>query len=547
MNNFINFIEKSQLDYKQYQYDGVEWCINREKKDTDTDNKIYGGIVADEMGLGKTITMIGLMLSHPVRRTLIVLPIILVDQWYDQILKLTGHSTLIYDNNNKSYFKKEDINKASVLITTYNMLSCRNCLLDCVTWDRVIYDEAHHLKNKHTQTFKKALELKRVNCWLITGTPIQNNRNDLFNLLAVLGINQNVYSYRDTCQGRPLVIIDNIFQNIIKNFILKRTKQQVGIELEPIKIVKYQIEWKNEHEKALAEDIHAIIPKATNVVGNPIKEVTQAFRNLNLPIGLIGTIKAKQMCVMGSLLRKNIELFKSRGLIRADYSEALNCSSKIDAIIKHILHNKNNGCGKLIFCQYIEEIDIIKKRLHDSNVDNVYSYDGRNTEKDLLNAIKFADIIIMQIQSSCEGLNLQERFSEIYLGSLHWNPFIEEQALARCHRIGQKKNVILYKFIMKGFKEVQEISLDKYILNKHKQKYKINDTYLKYASTLETKEDLLVTFNLKYNECCVCLENTEFATKCCRQHLCKLCYDVLLKNECPMCRTEDVNINTIVL
>ena len=54
----------------------------------------------------------------------------------------------------------------------------------------------------------------------------------------------------------------------------------------------------------------------------------------------------------------------------------------------------------------------------------------------------------MQIQTGCEGLNLQDNFSEIYFTSPHWNPCVEDQAIARCHRIGQKKTVYVFKFEM---------------------------------------------------------------------------------------------------
>jgi SNF2 family DNA or RNA helicase len=62
-------------------------------------------------------------------------------------------------------------------------------------------------------------------------------------------------------------------------------------------------------------------------------------------------------------------------------------------------------------------------------------------------------VLILQIQTGCEGLNLQENYSEIYFVSPHWNPAVEEQAIARCHRIGQKKEVFVYRFEMGNFVE----------------------------------------------------------------------------------------------
>jgi len=79
-------------------------------------------------------------------------------------------------------------------------------------------------------------------------------------------------------------------------------------------------------------------------------------------------------------------------------------------------------------------------------------------------------VLILQIQTGCEGLNLQENYSEIYFVSPHWNPAIEDQAIARCHRIGQKKKVSIQRFEMSNFlkegedgtKDVDTMTIDNY-------------------------------------------------------------------------------------
>jgi len=65
-------------------------------------------------------------------------------------------------------------------------------------------------------------------------------------------------------------------------------------------------------------------------------------------------------------------------------------------------------------------------------------------------------VIILQIQTGCEGLNLQKNYSEVYFVSPHWNPSVEQQAVGRCHRIGQEKQVYVYRFEMVGFSQQQE-------------------------------------------------------------------------------------------
>ena len=87
-------------------------------------------------------------------------------------------------------------------------------------------------------------------------------------------------------------------------------------------------------------------------------------------------------------------------------------------------------------------------------------------------------MLILQIQTGCEGLNLQEHYSEIYFVSPHWNPAVEEQAIARCHRIGQTKEVSVTRFEMENFikdvdQKVETITVDNYVSSIQDSKIKI--------------------------------------------------------------------------
>ena len=109
----------------------------------------------------------------------------------------------------------------------------------------------------------------------------------------------------------------------------------------------------------------------------------------------------------------------------------------------------------------------------DGGINKICSFDGRTTQcyrNRLINEDN--EVIILQIQTGCEGLNLQKKFSEIYFVSPNWNPFIEEQAIARCHRIGQEKMVNVYRFNMCDINE-ELISMDNYILNIQNEKREI--------------------------------------------------------------------------
>lgn len=454
MKRFHNLLQYSKFNFNKYQYDGVEWCIKNELKPSPP-GKFRGGFIADEMGLGKTIMMIGTMLCNFLPKTLIVVPPVLIQQWTNEIFKATGHKAVLYYGNKKKNITLEMLNSAPIVLTTYNTLIPDKCLLKNIPWNRIIYDEAHHLRNSRTKRFINCRSLRARVRWLVTGTPVQNKKQDFYNLCFAAGMNPTFYLEP---MNLPL---------IINNFILRRTKSQVGINLPSVNKNNCSVEWANVKEKLLSEEIHSLLPNQTGVTSDKRKKLAEIFGQKG---ALTAILRARQSCILPSLMRKTVELFKKLGYIGNEYMEALDYTSKIDAVVNLISENKDNGKGKLIFCHYRDEIDIIKNKLitNGYSKDNVFTYDGRNTKK--LNSILAlveeggTFVLIIQIQTGCEGLNLQANFSEIYFVSPHWNPSIEDQAIARCHRIGQTKPVDVFKFEMNDFAEgTDSITLEKYV------------------------------------------------------------------------------------
>jgi SNF2 family DNA or RNA helicase len=183
-------------------------------------------------------------------------------------------------------------------------------------------------------------------------------------------------------------------------------------------------------------------------------------------IMLLAMLRSRQSCVLPALMKGPIGscvLEDESG----KYLDALEYTSKLDAVVKLILSRRENGKGKIVFCHFIDEIDMIASRLVKEGISRVVTYDGRNSG----NTAKLcdaADVIILQIQTGCEGLNLQKYFSEIYFVSPHWNPAVEDQAIARCHRIGQELEVNVFRFEMEGFDKMDDqvfkpITLEKYV------------------------------------------------------------------------------------
>jgi len=154
--------------------------------------------------------------------------------------------------------------------------------------------------------------------------------------------------------------------------------------------------------------------------------------------------KAKQMCVMGTCNSKKQNLMSGTNVK----------PSKLTSVLDHIIKNHNPNSKMLIFCHFRNEMDAINDKLEEHNIKTA-KIDGRIPSKKerarLLND-QSIEVLLLQLRVGCEGLNLQN-YNEVYFVSPTWNPFIEDQAIARCHRLGQKKAVKVYRFYMQGFEQ----------------------------------------------------------------------------------------------
>jgi SNF2 family DNA or RNA helicase len=469
MNLFEEWLDMNELKRERHQLEAVEWALQRERSETLTKK---GGIIADEMGLGKTIEILGTVYSNKLPNTLIVLPYSLLGQWEKIIVKLFGVQPLIFHGAKRLRLSEEDIKFHPIVITTYGLISLRkeanevaNEVAEAVAeaqvqaanvnplynikWDRIIYDEAHHLRNKKTSVNEGAHMLKSDITWLMTGTPIQNGIKDLYSLFDLLGVNARKLNVKD----------------LIGEYMLRRTKEEAGINLPACHRSIINVDWNYDREKKLADNIHTKLASACSK--------SEEFKLI---------AKAKKICTFPRLMkerRRVLILEGNKGIPKC--IRAIKEASKIESVVKAVLSRKDNGKPKLIFSYFHGEIDEIYSLLRNSGM-NVKKFDGRTSKKERAKILlEPCEVLIGQIEATNEGLNLQA-YKEIYIVSPQWNPAVEDQAIARCHRIGQTDEVQVFHFIMGSLANNDDdangnadanddkITIDQYIVNVQERK-----------------------------------------------------------------------------
>lgn len=457
--SYQSFLEKRGLLYHDYQWQGLEWCLENEKSE-----KMRGGIIADEMGLGKTLLMISTISFNLMMKTLIVVPPVLMNQWREQIFMLTGHKPLVYHGLYKKKILFEDLIQSPIVLTTYHCISISPKdpvarLLHKVKWNRVIFDEAHHMRNNKTSVFLGAFNLRAKIRWFLSGTPLQNRINDMSNLFVLLG-------HKGLMSNKHLL-------SLLNEKMLRRTKLSVGLEMPNLFENKIMINWKDceSMDESMAEDIHSSL-SFSGVSGLKQKSLGRFLSGGKRQ--LVAILRAKQVCAFPKLIYEYMEKRE-----RTNRYKKYSGDKKLNSIVETISERLNNGNGKIVFCQFRGEIDYLKEKLINLGA-SVGVMDGRG--KDSLEN-KYS-ILILQIQSCCEGLNLQKDYSEVYFSTNQWNPSLEEQAIGRCYRLGQEKPVYVYKFLMDKFQaeeegsDVRALALENYISDVQDRKKALVDEFL---------------------------------------------------------------------
>lgn len=467
---YDTFIRHSGVDVIDYQQTALEWCLENEKPYLKQSNGPFdafrGGILADEMGMGKTITMLSLLCTNVVPHTLIVLPPSLISQWRIAIANCCYTEPVIYHGAKRKNLSDEKILNASICITSYTMLKDERFIQLCSDhWNRIVFDEAHYMRNSRIKTFKACnafcdnhrFASPRLSTWMLTGTPICNKEDDLMSLCYIMGI--------------PSDIVLNNIDLLKTDKLMYRTKQDVGIVMPQLVSKDVSVVWDTKSDEyKVSQLLHSQVIDPNNWDSNISQDVSNYF--VENPLKKRGLwIRARQACIHPSLLVSYFNTPEKLALIGnienkqvfTQYTPKY-VSQKMDAILS-TLHSQNTlypQHNRIVFCNYIAEMNILKdnitqlytnKGLNVPSIELINSQISKKKQATILeNTENPTKILILQLSMCAEGLNLQN-YNEVYFVSPTYNPSIEQQAIARCYRKGQKKDVFVFKFNMKSLIE----------------------------------------------------------------------------------------------
>jgi SNF2 family DNA or RNA helicase len=427
---------------RPYQKTGVQFFLKNEH-----------ALLADEMGLGKTVqTAVSVnILFHnkKIDNALIICPTSLKLNWKKELQNWCPLLSAIIIKGNLINRKALYDLPYNIWIASYEQI--RNditYIINNKTYDLVILDEAQRIKNKSSSISSSCKLLRRKMSWVLTGTPIENNIEELFSIFSFLqyGIINNFDSLKEIKEN-------------IKPYFLRRTKKEVLEDLPPIISQEIFMELSDEQQITYDErilDSHREIDSDSS-----ISNLFSILTNL------------KQIC---------------------NFDKLTGQSSKYEYLINILEEAIVNNKKVLIFSQFVSSLETIRRKLKSDLNLNLDIYHGglNELEKEKMianfeNSNDSFNLLLISLKAGGVGLNLNSA-TIVIMFDMWWNPAVENQAIQRAHRFGKKEPLHVIKFISSN-------TIEEKIKNLLIQKQELFDKIIETAESAEikllSKEDLI--------------------------------------------------------
>lgn len=458
-------------ELRDYQRVGVNWLAFLH-------NHNFGGILADDMGLGKTLQVICHLSTFQTNKpSIIITPASLIYNWQHEYAKFCPSQEVIVMDGTKAE-REQLITKVKgdvICVVSYDSFKRDIDLFTEIEFNYGILDEAQHIKNHVTKIAKSVKALNTEHRLALTGTPIENNLNDLWSLFdfiipGYLGTNKMFKKQFIT----PIENGDKYKQQALKNkiepFILRRLKSQVLTEL-PAKTEKV-IRIK------MASDQQKVYDATALQVKKFIEDTTDEELN------------KKQIEIL-AMITKMRQIACNPGLVNVNYSGSVAKSEYLMETLDTLIAN---GRKVVIFSQFVSNFDYLETEFTNRGYEN-YKITG-STPKGKRHGLveKFNNndvpIFLISLKAGGTGLNITGADTVIHFDPW-WNTAVENQATDRVHRMGQKNNVLVYKLIC-------ERTIEEQIEELQASKRSLAESLLEadeVKSTKLSKEELISLFD----------------------------------------------------
>lgn len=452
-----------RAELRDYQHEGYEWL-----------SYLYdlglGGILADDMGLGKTLQTIAMIARAKAQGEknpfMVIAPSSVLTVWRDEVERFAPDLTVaVVDVSNLRRAESiESIRqRADILVTSYAIARLDEDFISEQHWAGVILDEAQFVKNHQTKAHRAIRNFRAGFKLAITGTPMENTLSDLWSIfrLVVPGMLPRYAKFRDDFL-RPIEAgqrvartepgnqdVDERLQQQtrsreamsklrtkIRPFMLRRTKESVAAELPAKQEMVLQVPMEPEHEKLYQSILQRERKNVLNLVADMDSNRMSIFRSL-------------------TLMRM---LALDPAIVDDEYAHVP--SSKLNELMSRLSEILSEGHRVLIFSQFTSFLARLGQQLDQQDIDYAY-LDGSTRDRGaVVDQFRSGDapVFLISLRAGGFGLTLTEA-DYVFLLDPWWNPAVEAQAVDRAHRIGQDKNVMVYRMVSKGSIEEKVLAL----------------------------------------------------------------------------------------
>ncbi|MDQ2104669.1 DEAD/DEAH box helicase [Azospirillum isscasi] len=415
----------------------------------------FGGILADDMGLGKTVQALAHLLVEKEagrldRPSLLVAPTSVLGNWRAEVQRFAPELRTVVLHGPQRKAAHGALAEHDLVVTSYALLPRDREALEAQPWHLAIFDEAQYLKNPTAQAAKAAQALEARQRLCLTGTPVENNLDELWALFSqavpsLLGDRTGFRrQFRTPVEKHGNAERQRVLARRVRPFLLRRTKEEVAADLPPKTEMVETVE-PLEAQRDLYETIRLAMDQR---VREELARKGLARSHITI---LDALLKLRQVCCDPRL----VKLESARKKVAKGAA-----SAKLDRLLEMLPELLADGRRILLFSQFTSMLDLIKPELEKQAIPFV-ELTGDTRDRDTpVRRFQAGEVplFLISLKAGGTGLNLTAADTVIHYDPW-WNPAVEAQATDRAHRIGQDKPVFVYKLVTMGTVEERMVQL----------------------------------------------------------------------------------------